>query len=278
MRWSRPGRRRAGYRLRKFVRRNKGRVIAAGFVLLALVGGMSSATTLGVDRGEGGRRPRAGAPSGTRRTSALAAETKARTQTREALNTMTDDVIETLFAKQPTLGPDETGVPPQGAGLLRNVRRRARATRRRPGSWRRTDNFGWPRCGPFSAKRPKRWPVIAQAIRLWEKLAADFPAVPGYRQELARSHNNLGVLLADLGKRSEAEAEFRQALAIEGETGRRLPRRARVSPGLGRDSQQPGQSVDGPGEGFGGGGGISAGSGDPGKIGGRLSRRARVSP
>jgi tetratricopeptide (TPR) repeat protein len=39
--------------------------------------------------------------------------------------------------------------------------------------------------------------------------------VPAYRQELARSHNNLGVLLAGLGKRAEADAAYLQALAIQ---------------------------------------------------------------
>src|SRR5207253_8680707 len=48
-----------------------------------------------------------------------------------------------------------------------------------------------------------------------DKLAADFPAVPAYRQDLARSHTNLGALLAGLSKRPEAEAAYRQALAIQ---------------------------------------------------------------
>jgi tetratricopeptide (TPR) repeat protein len=40
--------------------------------------------------------------------------------------------------------------------------------------------------------------------------------VPLYRNGLALSHNNLGVLLADLGKRPEAEEQYRKALAIWG--------------------------------------------------------------
>jgi tetratricopeptide (TPR) repeat protein len=36
--------------------------------------------------------------------------------------------------------------------------------------------------------------------------------VPQYRHELARSHNNLGILLKDLGKRDEAEREYHAAL------------------------------------------------------------------
>jgi tetratricopeptide (TPR) repeat protein len=38
--------------------------------------------------------------------------------------------------------------------------------------------------------------------------------VPDYRRDLASSHNSLGLLLSDLGKRPEAEAEYRQALAL----------------------------------------------------------------
>src|SRR5207302_194500 len=53
-----------------------------------------------------------------------------------------------------------------------------------------------------------------EAIAGYAQLAADFPAVPQYRQELATSHNNLGFLLADLGKRPEAATAYRQALAI----------------------------------------------------------------
>jgi tetratricopeptide (TPR) repeat protein len=45
-------------------------------------------------------------------------------------------------------------------------------------------------------------------------LAADFPAVPAYRRDLAGSQNDLGLQLADLEKRAEAEGEYRKALAI----------------------------------------------------------------
>jgi tetratricopeptide (TPR) repeat protein len=53
-----------------------------------------------------------------------------------------------------------------------------------------------------------------QDLALREKLAADAPAVPDYRQDLAASHHNLGVLLAGLGKRPEAEAQYLGALAL----------------------------------------------------------------
>jgi tetratricopeptide (TPR) repeat protein len=45
-------------------------------------------------------------------------------------------------------------------------------------------------------------------------LAADFPSRPEFRQELAASHNNRGVLLSDTGRLPEAEKDYGQALGI----------------------------------------------------------------
>jgi tetratricopeptide (TPR) repeat protein len=52
-------------------------------------------------------------------------------------------------------------------------------------------------------------------VAVRERLAADFPAVPEYRQELARGQRELGILLRDVRKRAEAEAVYRQALALQ---------------------------------------------------------------
>ena len=57
----------------------------------------------------------------------------------------------------------------------------------------------------------------------YAKLAADFPAVPKYRQDLAGSHTNLGILLADLGKWPEAEKQYREALAIQEQLAAEFP-------------------------------------------------------
>jgi serine/threonine protein kinase len=45
-------------------------------------------------------------------------------------------------------------------------------------------------------------------------LAAAFPTVPEYRQRLAGSHHNLGLLLTDLGQRPAAEQAYRRALDL----------------------------------------------------------------
>ena len=50
------------------------------------------------------------------------------------------------------------------------------------------------------------------AIR--EKLAVENPAVTEFRSRLAQSQNNLGRLLAGLGKPSEAEAAYRASRSL----------------------------------------------------------------
>src|SRR5207249_3605870 len=52
------------------------------------------------------------------------------------------------------------------------------------------------------------------ALALRAQMAADFPAVPEHRCDLARSHNNLGLLLGGQGRWAEAEAAYRHALSV----------------------------------------------------------------
>jgi serine/threonine-protein kinase len=57
-----------------------------------------------------------------------------------------------------------------------------------------------------------------EAVTVFARLAADFPDVPRYRQDLALSHSNLGKLLSDLiqaPRRDDAESQFRAALDIQ---------------------------------------------------------------
>src|SRR5262249_49577964 len=65
---------------------------------------------------------------------------------------------------------------------------------------------------------------LAKAISIQERLAADFPRVPAYRRELARSQNNRGRLLHLQGKPAEALASFRQALALYEDLVKRFPK------------------------------------------------------
>jgi tetratricopeptide (TPR) repeat protein len=53
-----------------------------------------------------------------------------------------------------------------------------------------------------------------RAVEVWEKLAADFPAVPEYRHRLALSVYGLGNHLYDQGQYPEAQAEYRRAVTL----------------------------------------------------------------
>jgi serine/threonine protein kinase len=61
----------------------------------------------------------------------------------------------------------------------------------------------------------------------WEGLAADFPAIPWHREQLAECDNHRGVLLTKLNRLDEAERSLRQALAVREQLAAELPTVAR---------------------------------------------------
>ena len=57
--------------------------------------------------------------------------------------------------------------------------------------------------------------AYAQALKYKKALAADFPRVHDYQQDLANTHNGIGVMQRRLNDSAKAEASFREALAIQ---------------------------------------------------------------
>src|SRR5262249_47109610 len=53
-----------------------------------------------------------------------------------------------------------------------------------------------------------------QALSIQKQLAADFPGRPEFRQALAWSHNNRGILLRDAGRLREAQQDVDRALSL----------------------------------------------------------------
>jgi tetratricopeptide (TPR) repeat protein len=66
------------------------------------------------------------------------------------------------------------------------------------------------------------------ALHLRKKLVDEYPAIPTYQRELARTHYNLGNLLNDLGQRDVARAEYEKA----GELHRKLVEQSSTIPGF----------------------------------------------
>jgi tetratricopeptide (TPR) repeat protein len=64
-----------------------------------------------------------------------------------------------------------------------------------------------------------------QAVSVYKQLAADFPARPEFRKELAMSYGNRGILLSHTGRLQRAEQDFDQALGIRKQLAADFPAR-----------------------------------------------------
>lgn len=201
----------AGYRFKKFVRRNKGRVIAVSLVLLALLTGMAGTAW------QAFRAEQARADESTQRAIAVEHRTRAeqaRDRTRDVLDAMTSSVTGDSLSTQKEISADQKKFLTE---VLTYYREFAGEQADVEQTRARTANAA-DRVGLIEHRLGHKEQGIAafqMARDGYRTLAADFPAVPAYRHNLANSHNSLGILLADLGKRAEAEEQFRQALAIQ---------------------------------------------------------------
>jgi eukaryotic-like serine/threonine-protein kinase len=194
----------ASYRLRKFVRRNRGQVIAAALVVLALLAGIAG-TTIGLIRAERQRQ--------------LAEEQRvkaeqARDLTRQALDAMTSTVTGDALTTQREISADQKKFLTEVLTYYQQFagekaddepsRARTAAAARRVGDIEH--GLG-------------RYEQAVAALRIardgFATLASDFPRAPNYRAELALSHSSLGLALYDLGKQPEAVREFREAITIQ---------------------------------------------------------------
>ena len=193
----------AGYRLRKFISRHKGQVLAAGLVLLTLFGGIVG-TTWGLFRADAARR--------VARDEAIKAET-ARARTRAALDEVSSEAVETLLSQQPELTDRhkaflrraldlyaefaaEAGTEPQVQAEL------ARA-HLRMGNIRTT-------LGELAEAK------IAYEIgtALLAPLAAKSPGDPAYQLDLAKAHEALGLVNYRQADRVAAEDRYRSAVKV----------------------------------------------------------------
>ena len=82
-----------------------------------------------------------------------------------------------------------------------------------------------------------------EALSIRKQLAADFPSRPEFRQELAITHNNRGVVLRDMGRLDEAEQDYNRALGIQKQLADEFPSRRRIPPRPGQKPPQPRHSA-----------------------------------
>ena len=222
----------AGYRFRKFVRRNKGPVLATGVVLLCLIGGIIG-TTFGLVEAKRQQRialAEAAAKENARaaeaqqrkkaedqRDRALKAEAQAETnfrQARQAVDDMYTQVAEKWLAQQPNLEALQREFLQKA---LRFYEESSQETSSDPGvrfeaarAQRRVAEIHY-RLGA----RVQAEAACQRALELLETLADDFPTVPEYRQELADALHKMGAVIASAGRPAEWEAMLRRALALQ---------------------------------------------------------------
>jgi tetratricopeptide (TPR) repeat protein len=193
----------AGYRLKKFARKyRKPLTLSAAFALLLVLGVVASSwQAVNATRAE------------QKTKAALATETAAKKYTAKALDTLTDDVVETLFAQRPVLGDDEKAFLRKVLGLYEGFTRQLGDT----AEARELRAWGYLKVGVLRGRLGQYREAEAadgQGLDLFAQLAAEFPDVPVYRFRLANTHNNLALNLRGLGKYAEAEAACRRALGL----------------------------------------------------------------
>jgi serine/threonine protein kinase/tetratricopeptide (TPR) repeat protein len=206
----------ARYRLQKFVRRNKGPVVATSLIVLSLVAGLIG-TTWGLIRAEKQRlvveRQRNELAERNRELQAAHEhERLLNERARQAIESVTSETAIDLLARENKLRPEQmefldkmiqyyTESIDGGAATEQEQLRRAQA---------------YYRIGRLNRilGRPGSEKAYRQAVALCQQMATDFPHRPEFRQVSALSQNELGRLLRDSGRSSEAESAYVEAAAI----------------------------------------------------------------
>ena len=110
------------------------------------------------------------------------------------------------------------GVPQGGLAIQEKLAADFPAVPDYPPETGRESTTTWGSCSTWisaSVRRTRRRSSTARRrLAILEKLAAEFPAVPHYRHNLAESHNNLGNLLREQNQSEKAAEQYHEALAI----------------------------------------------------------------
>jgi serine/threonine protein kinase len=221
------------YRLRKFIRRHRGPVLAAAVIVVVLVGGIVG-TTLGLLRAEDAR-----AAEEKQRGLAEASEREAKGQKEaaeaqkqraiefrdkalDALRAASDEDVAKLIGEKKELGPDERA-------YLEAIAKRWQAFADQEGDDEQAQTLR----GEGHVSVAVLWDKLGrrdEAVAEYEKaeatltgLAAQFPDTAKHQRDLAATLNNLAVLLKDLGRTQLAVTNFERARDIQQQLAGRYP-------------------------------------------------------
>jgi serine/threonine protein kinase/tetratricopeptide (TPR) repeat protein len=213
----------AGYRLRKFVRRNRGPVLAATVIfLLSIVGTIGTSWGLWrANLSEAQARDEATKAGLARDEERQAKETESSARQRAedsrdraaaALDAMTSEIAGDALSQQKVITPAQKRFLSSALEYYQELLKEESndpATRQRVAAVAQ-------RIGMIEYQLGRTGVGIAVSRRardLYLQLAAEFRDVAEYRRRIVHCHNLVGILLEDLGKAEEAVTEFRTGLA-----------------------------------------------------------------
>jgi tetratricopeptide (TPR) repeat protein len=214
----------AGYRVRKFVRRHKGRVIAAAAILILVLAGTAVSTWQAVR-----------ATLAERKTSkALTQATVAKEQTRQALDALTENVVQNVLAKQLELDETEKTFLRQVLVVYQAVALEGADTAQAR-FLQAEGHFKVAHMHGLIGDRRAAVKGYELARGLLEELAEEFPKEAEYRHKLARTTGNLAILLAELGKETEAEEALLQGIVLRTNLAHEFPKKGEYRSELGKN-------------------------------------------
>jgi serine/threonine protein kinase/tetratricopeptide (TPR) repeat protein len=216
----------AAYRLRKFVRRNKGLVLAATLVLAVLLVGIIGTTWGLVEASEAVDAEAAQRLTAEKAQKAAEADrdraARARDRTRQALDQMTSDITGDSLTTQIDLSPQQKKFLTEVLQYYRDF------------AGEKTDDLAMYERSADAARRVGliewrlgRMEEAAAAFRQARdelaKLAVKFPDVPPNRSRLSANHHDLGIVLTALAQHREALQSFQAARKIREELVKEFP-------------------------------------------------------
>jgi eukaryotic-like serine/threonine-protein kinase len=216
------------YRFRKFARRNRGPVLAASVVIVALIGGVIG-TTLGLIRAEQHRLVVESQRNElAERNQALEAaherERLLNERARQAIETVASDTAIDQLTRQKELRPDQKAFLNKLVQYYAQSAKEA-ATTEQERSRQARAYFRIGRMNQILGRSSDSENAYRRAVALFLRLATDFPNRPEFRLELALSHNALGAMLLQTARLREAETAYAEALAILKQLAADFPKR-----------------------------------------------------
>jgi len=207
----------ASYRLRKFIQRNRGTVLAVGLVLLALVAGVIGTTYGMLEANDQANKAKGEAQAKEKARAAEAAERekaeKARDRTHQVLDAMISEVTGDSLTTQQSVSPEQRVFLNEVLSYYHEFAADQASDEK---SLFRTSlaAFQLGRIEQRLDRKEKALAALQQAEAGFATLAREHPARTEFRSKWAGALLNAGMLLRGLGRQAEAEEKHRQAQGI----------------------------------------------------------------